>query len=63
MHCVMHKIHHGQSRGNEKHHMHVKNHVNITKSEGKFAKLRLENMGKCTETAKIGGNSKFLVND
>ena len=57
-------MHHGQTRGNEKH---IK-YVNFTKSGGKFAKVGGNNNfheigGKCTETAKIGGKSKFVVYD
>jgi len=45
-----------------------KRHVNFTKSGWKIAKVGGNNNfpeigGKCTETAKIGGNSKFVVND
>jgi|SRR6218665_1852129 len=61
-------MHHGQTRGKRKTHKVCKKHVNFTKSRGEICKSRGEiiifpNRGKCTETAKIGGNSKFVVND
>ena len=68
-------MHHGQSRGKRKTQKSMLKHVNFTKSgehftksEGKFAKVGENNIfseigGKCTETAKIGGNKKFVVGD
>ena len=62
-------MHHGQTRGNEKHIKYVKKiHVNLTKSEGKFEKVggnkNFPEIGrKCTETAKVGRDSEILVND
>jgi len=46
----------------------TKSGEHFTKSEGKFAKVGENNIfseigGKCTETAKIGGNKKFVVGD
>jgi len=45
-----------------------KRQVNLFKTEGKFVKVGGKNNfreteGKCTETAKIGGNWKFVVDD
>jgi len=59
-------MHHGQSRGNTR--KVCKKQVNLPKAEGKFLKVGGKNNfrekgGKCTETAKIGGNSKFLVDE
>src|SRR6218665_704219 len=61
-------MHHGQTRkGKEKHHKVAKKHVNFKKTGGNVLnvgeKIIFAKWGKCIEIVKIGGNSKFLVDD
>ena len=68
VHCVMHKDITVKLWGKRKTHKACKKHVNSAKSGGEILKSRGNNNFrkiefKCTETAKIGGKSKFAVDD
>jgi len=59
-------MHHGQSRGERNTRKACKKQVNLSKIGGKFVKVGgiiifAKQGGKCTETGKIGGNLKFVV--
>ena len=61
-------MHHGESRGKRNTRKVCKKPVNLSKTGGKFVKVGGNNNfretgGECTETAKIGGHSKFVVDD
>ena len=61
-------MHHGQSRGERNTRRVCKKQVNLSKTGGKFVKEGGNNNfretgEKCIETGKIGGNSKFVVDD
>jgi len=56
-------MHYGKTRGKRNTHKACKKQVNFSKTGGKFVKVGGNNNfretgGKCTETGKIGGNSK-----
>ena len=68
MHCVMYKCFIVKVGGKRETQKVCKKHVNFTKSGRKFLevggnKKNYEIRWKCTETAKIGGNFKSVVED